>query len=468
METKAGEHNKNIEVFVARFNESEEGLSNRIEKIIAQYNSKIEDYKGDFMGKIGKYIESSEQESRKIVDKIMGMEKELKHFEEKTIENIRNKAVGLEGDLTKKISLMANNFDDYIKKSEKDFSGAVDNSKKDISTMLADLKTSRNTVKEEIINDIKELNKRTREIETRYEGLLKKSAVLERAESMAEKSNKSVEMISQFLKDVEKKRKEIEDAMKSIDQIKSEQKELSGILTTITTNKKESQMIHQTVLDALQKAKETQELLTAIEKQTEKAEGIKATLLDTLKIYEEVKARVADAEKKRDTINKLLDSIGGAKDDVKSINERVGTIDERIGTVNRMAKKIEDDIKSAQTNITKLFGDQDRVSYAVDKIVDIENLLMHIEEESKKVQKMRDWVAKMDTQLERIKDTQEAAMSGHKSGPKKVLDVDRGADEDVIKNILRLKEQSWSIEDISKSLKISRAYVELILERYEE
>ena len=102
----------------------------------------------------------------------------------------------------------------------------------------------------------------------------------------------------------------------------------------------------------------------------------------------------------------------------------------------------------------------------MDKIADIENLLIHIDEEGKKVQKMREWVAKLETQLERIKETQEGSLGS--GGSRRNISSEKGSDEDTVKNILRLKDQGWSVEDISKSLKISRAYVELVIERYEE
>jgi exonuclease SbcC len=269
------------------------------------------------------------------------------------------------------------------------------------------------------------------------------------------------------LKELELRRKEIEDALKNIDQIRIENKDLNVLLVNIGNNKKEIAILYQTVTDAVQKAKETEEILSHIEKQQNKAEEVRKTLLETLKLYEEIKIKAADVEKKKDIINRIMNSIESSREDIKEVQGKVASAEDKIGSIVKSAKKIEDDIKEAQSSITKLFGDQDRVSYAVDKIVDIENLLMHIEEESKKVQKMRDWVAKLENRLERIKEVQETSLLS-RGASRKAVEKEDSQDEDVIKNILRLKEQEWSIEDISKSLKISRAYVELILERYVE
>ncbi len=460
---KTADYAKNVENYLIQFKNSEENLTEKLEDIIKGYNSKIEEYKKGFTEKADKYIENSDLEFKKIADKIHNMDRELKNFEEKTVESIRNKTLILEENMNKKLSSITINFDEYIRKSEQDFNGAVESTKKEINFLLDDLKENKDKFREEIINDIKELNKRTKEIELRYDSLLKKSSLLDRAEGLADKSNKNIESITQFLKELEARRKEIDASLSYLENIKTEHKELNSILNNIGGSKKEAMMIYQAVTDALQKAKETQELLTQIEKQSAKADNVKTILVETLKIYEEIKNKAIDVENKRDIINKILGSIETSKDEIKNIDGKVSTIEDKIGSINKISKKIDDDIKTAQNNISRLFSDQEKVSYTVDKIVDIENLLVHIEEEAKKVDKMRDWVAKLENRLERIKDTQESSLGG-----KRAANVDKGSDEDVIKNILRLKEQGWSIEEISSSLKISRAYVELIIERYVE
>lgn len=454
---------KNIDGFQQKINANQAGLSDAYKDIIAQFNAKVEENKTGMSSKINEYLNHSNQEFKKIADKVTGMDKELKFFEEKTIESIRNKAVAIEGDLTKKLGGISNNFENYLKKNEQDLGKAVESTKKEINSLFDELKNQKEETREIVLNDIKELNKRTRDIELRYEAMLKKTSILERAEAAADKSSKNVETLAAFMRDLDIRRKELEESLKMLETIKTEHRDLNSILVTINNSKKDANIVQQTIIDALQKAKDTQDILSSIERQQAKADEVRKTLVETLKVYEEIKIRIADAEKKRDIINKIIESVDTSKDNISSIDSKVASIDEKINAVSKASKKLEDDVKSAQINITKLFSDQDRVSFAVDKIADIENLLIHIEEESKKVQKMRDWVAKLETQLERIKDTQESAL-----GSKKIAEVDRGSDEDIIKNVLRLKEQGWSIDEISKSLKISKAYVELIIERYEE
>lgn len=427
----------------------------------------IEDFKKEFGKEFDKFVTASTSDYEAIAERIKQLTKSFKEMEEETVSGMQDRIASQETEFTRRVNDIANNFDGYIKKTDEELENTLDNSKEEIRTMVLELERNKKELKEQVLGDLKDLNKRTKEIEARYDGLVKKTSIIEKAEDLADKSGKNIKIITQFLKDLDGKKKEIETTLKNMDSIKTEYKALDTMLSGIAANKKESQNIYDTVSEALEKAKDTQEILSIIDKQYSKVDDVKAVLLETLKIYEEIKTRIADAEKKRDVINNLIDTVDTAKDDIKIMDEKVALIEEKVSTMNKVSKKIEEDVKIAQGKISGLFSDQDRIGSAVDKIADIENLLIHIDEEGKKVQKMREWVAKLETQLERIKDTQESSM-GTSGGASRRVSSDKGTDEDTIKNILRLKEQGWSVEDISKSLKMSRAYVELIIERYEE
>lgn len=442
-------------------------MAKNAEEGMERLNLLIDDFKKEFGKEFDKYVTASTTDYEAIGERIKQLTKSFKEMEEEAVTAMQDRVASQETEFTRRINDIANNFDGYIKKTEEELDNTMDNSRESIRAMVLELNNNKKELKEQVLNDLKDLNKRTKEIESRYDGLVKKAAIIEKAEDLAEKSGKNIKVITQFLKDLDGKKKEIETTLKSMDTIKTEYKALDAMLAGIAANKKESQNIYNTVSEALEKVKDTQEILGIIDKQYSKVDDVKAVLLETLKIYEEIRTRISEAEKKRDIINTLIDSVDTAKDDIKVMDEKVALIEDKVTTMNKVSKKIEEDVKAAQSKISGLFSDQDRIGSAVDKIADIENLLIHIDEEGKKVQKMREWVANLETQLERIKGSQESFLGTSGGGTPRRAAADKGTDEDAIKNILRLKEQGWSVEDISKSLKMSRAYVELIIERYE-
>src|SRR5208282_101277 len=103
--------------------------------------------------------------------------------------------------------------------------------------MFSDLKNGRLTVKEEIASDIRELGKRTRDIEVRYDNLIRKSSLIEKAEAAAEKSGRNIESINGFLKDLDNKKKEIESSFALLDTVKTEYRELSTLYNIISSSK---------------------------------------------------------------------------------------------------------------------------------------------------------------------------------------------------------------------------------------
>jgi chromosome segregation ATPase len=474
LEREMADYEKSIESMKKEHFRNMESLREEYQKLMVKNSqegmekleSLMEEFKGHFKKEFDEYVKSSSGDYEGISDRIKQLIKSFKETEEEAVSAIQDRTVALETDFTRRINDIANNFDGYIKKTEEELENTLDNSREEIRVMVVDLNAEKKDLKETVLSDLKDLNKRTKEIESRYDGLVKKNSIIEKAEDLADRSDKNIKMMTQFLKELDGRKKETDTTLKNMDSIRSEYKALDTMISGIAANKKESQNIYNTVSEALEKAKDAQEILGIIEKQYAKVDDVKAVLIETLKIYDEIKNRIADAEKKRDIINGLIDSVDTAKDDIKVMDEKVSLIEDKVSTMNKVSKKIEEDVRAAQGKIEGLFHDQDRIGSAVDKIADIENLLIHIDEEGKKVQKMREWVAKLETQLERIKDSQEGTLGTNSSARK--ASAEKGSDEDTTKNILRLKEQGWSVDDISKSLKMSRAYVELIIERYEE
>lgn len=471
LESAMAAREKELEKFYKTHTGRLEDLEEEFRKIAARaaseseerLNEELSEFQEKFSKEFEKYVAASAAEYESVAGKIRELTRQFKQIEEEAAASIQDRAASLDTEFTKRVNEITNNFDGYVKKTEEELENTLDNAKADLQAIQRDVAAEKKELKEQVLSDLKDLNKRTKEIETRYDGLVKKSAILDKAETLTEKSGKNVKMITQFLKELEDRKKDIEKAMKSLDTVKTEHKALDGLLLNIAASRKETLAIHETAKAALDKVKDAQEILSIIDKQSGKVEDVKAVLLETLKIYEEIKERIADAEKKRDIINSLINSVDSSRDDIKVMDEKVALIEEKVTTMNKISRKVEEDVKTAQSNISRLFSDQDRIGVAVDKIADIENLLIHIDEESKKVQKMREWVAKLETQLERVRETQEGQL-----GPKRTAAAERANDEDTAKNILRLKEQGWTVEDISKSLKLSRAYVELVIERFEE
>lgn len=214
--------------------------------------------------------------------------------------------------------------------------------------------------------------------------------------------------------------------------------------------------------NALQSVKESEKVLTSIEKQGKRADEVKQVMSDTLEMSREIEEKIDNLEKKRETVNSLMVSIDETADELAKLSGKIEESGNKIGMITKQSKRLEDEIREAKGNIESVFKQQDKMNLAVDKIGDIEGFLLHIEEEAKRIERMREWVARVQSDLENMK----ATLS--ETAPTDIVaNANSGKnEEEIIKSVLRLKKQGWSIQEISSSLKIARTYVELILERY--
>jgi DNA-binding NarL/FixJ family response regulator len=127
-------------------------------------------------------------------------------------------------------------------------------------------------------------------------------------------------------------------------------------------------------------------------------------------------------------------------------------------------------LETIKTSIEKLSSESEKAALAVDRIDVLNNALEEIEERIKSMQRARQWIADAETRLEELNkqaQTQaraiDAMVKGKKSGPP--ADLGEGAPPMQKKeNVITLARQGWSVDEIAKTMKISRGEVELILE----
>jgi len=146
-------------------------------------------------------------------------------------------------------------------------------------------------------------------------------------------------------------------------------------------------------------------------------------------------------------------------------------------------QKTENAIKNAQTFITEvsaqleelktsveaLSAENIKANDAVEKIASLDESLEQIEKRIVDMNVAREWLARIETELKALdKDARthlKLAKGLFEREGGKTASASKGApppqDRD---NVIRLKEQGWTVEEISKAMNIGRGEVELILE----
>ncbi len=171
MERFYAKQKENFELEIERFKQS---FLPPADELLDLTNKKISELQKGFDEKvktISEYVSSSETEFREIKTHFEKLSVTLDNLERNSIERMKETARDLETGFTGKVDKVSRDFDNYIKQSESDFQGALDGLKRDAHALVEELKRIREKTREEAIAEVKNLTRKTRDIDTRYEQL---------------------------------------------------------------------------------------------------------------------------------------------------------------------------------------------------------------------------------------------------------------------------------------------------------
>jgi predicted RNase H-like nuclease (RuvC/YqgF family) len=126
-------------------------------------------------------------------------------------------------------------------------------------------------------------------------------------------------------------------------------------------------------------------------------------------------------------------------------------------------------MESLRASIENLTADNEKARDTAEKLSVLDENLSHIEKRIAEMQKAREWLARTETRLEELDKQAQNQLrltssllnreSGKAQPPEKGAPPPRDRD-----NIRKLRQQGWTIDEIAKSMSISKGEVELILE----
>jgi len=238
------------------------------------------------------------------------------------------------------------------------------------------------------------------------------------------------------------------------------QRKMTAIISErhrIETMEKDFELIlktSQSVDEKLAKVRTSDDIIQAVQVQIRKLE-------DSLKETEEQYQRI---ERKNEILEETNEGIDR---NFKSLQET----ENAIKNSEKIIMALSDQFDNLRISIEALAAENQKAENAVEKITILEDSLTQIEKRIAEMNVAREWLARTETELKALdKDTRE-----HLKLAKSLIDREnkkstpapsgKGApppqDRD---NVLRLKEQGWTVEEIANAMNMGRGEVELILE----
>ncbi|MDR0684236.1 MAG: hypothetical protein LBF83_03820, partial [Spirochaetaceae bacterium] len=175
---------------------------------------------------------------------------------------------------------------------------------------------------------------------------------------------------------------------------------------------------------------------------------------DSMTAAEEKYQRI---EKKNQILDAATDGIGK---NFKSLQESEAVAQKLNGEIQRITASLE----GIRSSIETLADENEKAQDTMEKLSALDQTISEIDDRMRNLQKARVWLAELETRLdEKYREVKQQIKLTEKIMDRSKTDNESLSPE-IRDNVIRLKKQGWAIDDIVKSLKISRAAVELILE----
>jgi transcriptional regulator len=121
-------------------------------------------------------------------------------------------------------------------------------------------------------------------------------------------------------------------------------------------------------------------------------------------------------------------------------------------------------LENIRSSIETLANENEKARDTIEKLSTLDQTINDIDVRMQNLHKARVWLAELETRLdEKYREVKQQIKLAEKIIGKGKIDNETLSLESR-DDVIRLKKQGWTVDDIVKSLKISRAAVELILE----
>jgi len=334
-------------------------------------------------------------------------------------------------------------------------------------------------------------NTRMREMDTSLENLRRHSR-----ETAAEND----ERISVFRQSLEDIRKELGVQKKIFDQtgelkqnLEHRMEEINADLNKLDLRKNEIIQLENQFMHIKRLEDEIQRKITSILSEKHRIEVMEKDFESLLKISQSIEEKKAQVSTSDDILSEVQVKIRRLEDSLKKTEEKYQRIErknevleetnEGIDRNFKALQKTEFAIKNTETtigalsdqfdnlrsSIETLAAKNEKATDAVEKIAALDESLSQIEQRIADMNVAREWVARTETELKNLdKEIRNQlkltkSLLDHSKG-KKTPENDKGVTPQDRDNVIRLRNQGWTVKEIADTMNLSISEVELILE----
>jgi chromosome segregation ATPase len=286
--------------------------------------------------------------------------------------------------------------------------------------------------------------------------------IMEQTEEMRQEQDRRAEEVNSSLDRLEQRKNEITEVERQFTHIKQLEHEVHRNMTSFLSEKHRIELMQKDFERFLKTSESVEEKLVQVTTKDDVLQAVQVQIRKLEDAIQEMEDKYQRVERKNEVLeetNKGIDS------NFKSMQKAETSIKNAEKIINALS----DQFEHLRTSIENLAAENIKAHDAAEKITILNESLALIEKRIEDMNVAREWIANTETRLTKL----DKDMKEHLKIAKGIVDKDGKASADRPKgapapqdrdNVIRLKGQGWTVEEISKAMNFSIGEVELILE----
>ncbi|MDR2480811.1 MAG: hypothetical protein LBD07_00765 [Spirochaetaceae bacterium] len=336
---------------------------------------------------------------------------------------------------------------------------------KEITEQIATINDGITRYKQEMITGVdqnaKNLEASIMNAEEKIAGFIEQSKLIDKTMEMKNTLTREIEDITGDLQRLELQRSGIANLESQFTKVKRMEDEVNVKMARFLNEQRRIELMEEGFNKLLRTASSVDEKLASLTENDDSLQDMQLKFRKLLDVMNETEEKYQRIEKK----NQILDATNeGIDRNFKSLQESEKTAKQFAATANHLSSELAE-IKTAVDN---LMQQNSKALEASEKLTTLDSKLGEIEERIADMQKARQWLADLEGRINSVysEAKDQVKLAGDllkKEGVK--LSGDGGAPTlSQREQVVSLKRQGWTADEIARTLKISKGSVELILE----
>jgi hypothetical protein len=308
----------------------------------------------------------------------------------------------------------------------------------------------------------KTLDAAIKDADRRIKEFVAQTKLFEKADELKLALERKIEDLHTDLDKLDQRRSEAAELEAQFIKIKRLEDEVNAKMTRFLSERHRIEVMEADFNRLIQTAQAVDEKLMQVTASDDTLQALQAQL-------RRLEDAVKDAEEKYLRLERKNQILDATNDGIDRNFQSLRDMETALKQYAEELKKLQSGIEAIKPVIEGLSQDRDRALEAAEKVADVDTFMAELERRIEQMQKAREWLARTETRLEELsKQAQEQVkIMGTllKEEGKKGLSKDKGAPPiGVRETVVKLAHQGWTVDEIARTVKLSRGEVELILE----